>query len=207
MAECYGGRAGRWRTGGALAGPSVPGASAPLAALALYLWHGAPGMPSAPYAERQAALARMESERGAAAAQEEALLARLREVLAQQDPRSERAREGYVMLGRAERSRGRLAEAAAAFTTALEARFDPDLAAQLAQVLLEADRGEEAARLLAGALAQAPQHVGLRFLSGLADARAGRNAEARAAWTALLADAPPDAPWRAMVERRMQDLP
>ena len=79
--------------------------------------------------------------------------------------------------------------------------------AQLAQVLLEDGKVEEASRLLAEALPRAPQSVGLRFLSGQAEARAGRPENARRLWQALIADAPAEAPWRAMVERRMADLP
>jgi cytochrome c-type biogenesis protein CcmH len=41
----------------------------------------------------------------------------------------------------------------------------------------------------------------------LAAARAGQPDKARELWQALVAEAPADAPWRAMVERRMQDLP
>ena len=47
----------------------------------------------------------------------------------------------------------------------------------------------------------------LRFLLGLADARAGRNDAARTAWQALLADAPANAPWREVVEARLRALP
>jgi cytochrome c-type biogenesis protein CcmH len=168
----------------------------PALALGLYLLQGTPGMPSAPYAERQQVAAR-----------DEALLALLRSRLAALDPASEAARQGQILLGNAERSRGRLAAAAEAYGRALAGGFDADLAGQLAQVLLEEGRVEEAARLLAEALPQAPGHIGLRFLSGLAEARAGRPEGARAVWRALIADAPAEAPWRAMVERRLADLP
>ncbi|WP_369413590.1 c-type cytochrome biogenesis protein CcmI [Caldovatus aquaticus] len=162
----------------------------------LYLWHGAPGLPSAPYAER-----------AAAAAREEALLAELRARLAALDPASETARQGYVLLGNAERTRGRPAAAAEAWTRALAARFDPGLAGDLAEVELERGETDAALRWLARALAEAPREPRLRFLAGLAEARAGRVESARAAWRALLADAPPDAPWRALVERRLAELP
>ena len=168
----------------------------PVLAAGLYLANGSPGVPSAPFAERRNA-----------ATQEEQLLALLRERLAAADPASETARQGWVLLGNAERGRGRPDAAAEAYARALLVRFDAALAGQLAQALLEADRAEEAARFLARALPGAPDDVGLRFLSGLAEARAGRPETARSMWRALVADAPADAPWRAMVERRMQDLP
>ncbi len=168
----------------------------PAVAAGLYLANGSPGLPSAPFAERRDA-----------AAQEEQLLGLLRARLEASDPASETARQGWVLLGNAERGRGRPEAAAEAYARALAVRFDPELAGQRAQALLEANRTEEASRFLAEALPRAPNHVGLRFLFGLAEARAGRPETARTMWRALVADAPADAPWRAMVERRMQDLP
>ncbi len=168
----------------------------PAAAAGVYLANGSPGLPSAPFAERRDV-----------AAQEEELLAVLRRRLAAADPTSETARQGWVLLGNAERGRGRPDAAAEAYARALSVRFDAELAGQRAQALLEADRTEEAARFLAEALPRAPDHIGLRFLTGLAEARSGRPETARTLWRALVADAPADAPWRAMVERRMQDLP
>jgi cytochrome c-type biogenesis protein CcmH len=168
----------------------------PALAMGVYLVGGTPGMPSAPHAMRQAVAGR-----------EENLLALLRSRLAGLDQTSEAARQGYVLLGNAERSRGRLDAAAEAYRRALAAGFDPDLAGQLAQALLEDGKVEDAAHLLAEALPRAPGHIGLRFLTGLAEARAGRPEVARSTWRALVADAPPDAPWRAMVERRMTELP
>lgn len=165
-------------------------------ALGVYLWRGTPDMPSAPYAERQEAAARDEN-----------LLALLRTRIAAMPPGSDEARQGHAMLAGAERSRGRRDAAAAAYRAALAGRFDADLTGQLAQVLLEDDKVEEASRLLAEALPQAPRHVGLRFLSGVAEARSGRPDAARNFWGELVAEAPEGAPWRAMVERRMADLP
>ncbi|GAA0590072.1 hypothetical protein GCM10009416_30780 [Craurococcus roseus] len=169
----------------------------PAVAVALYWINGTPGLPSATFAERQGA-----------AAQEEQLLALLRQRLAAApDPNGEAARQGWALLGNAERGRGRPDAAAEAYARALAIRFDAELAGQRAQALLEANRTDEAARFLAEALPKAPDHIGLRFLTGLAEARAGRPETARTLWRALVAEAPPDAPWRAMVERRMQDLP
>lgn len=184
-------RAGRGRAALLATVVLVPGL-----ALGLYLWRGTPDMPSAPYATRQEAATRDEN-----------LLALLRTRLTTLAPDSDEARQGYVMLGNAERSRGRLDAAAAAYRRALAGQFDADLTGQLAQVLLEDDKVEEAARLLAEALPLAPRHVGLRFLGGVAEARSGRPETARTLWGALVAEAPEGAPWRAMVERRMADLP
>jgi cytochrome c-type biogenesis protein CcmH len=165
------------------------------AGVALYLWQGLPGMPSAPHALRAEVTER-----------EASLLAQLRSRLAQLDPRSDAARQGYVLLGNAARMRGNWREAAEAWTRALEARFDPGLAGDLAEVEIERGETEAAARWIARALAAAPADPRLRFLAGLVEARAGRPENARAAWRALLADAPAEAPWRGLVERRLNDL-
>jgi len=183
------GRGGRWVLLGTLG-------AAPALALGLYLWGGIPEMPSAPYAVRQQAAAR-----------DEEVLGTLRARLALLPADSDQARQGWALLANAERSRGNLPAAAEGFRRALFGRFDPEMTAQLAQVLLEDDKAEEAGALLRAALPRAPQHIGLRFLAGQAEAKAGRNDSARAAWRALSADAPPEAPWRAMVERRMAELP
>jgi cytochrome c-type biogenesis protein CcmH len=168
----------------------------PVLAFAIYSWNGLPDLPSATFATRHDAAAR-----------DEALLAQLRARLASLPAGSPASRQGWTLLAEAERNRGRPAEAAAAYAQALVGGFDPALAGQRAQVLMEAGQVEAAAAWLAEALPQAPTDVGLRFLAGLAEAEAGRPAAARAAWSALLASAPEGAPWRVMVERRMQTLP
>lgn len=168
----------------------------PAAAIGLYLVRGVPDMPSAPYDLR-----RQQAEA------EEQLLASLRERIAQVDPNGEPARQGMVLLGNAERNRGRVEQAVEAWTRALAIRFDPQLAGDLAELQIEQQNHAEATALLARALGNAPGDPRLRFLTGLAEARAGRAANARSVWQALLADAPRDAPWRAVVERQLQTLP
>jgi cytochrome c-type biogenesis protein CcmH len=172
----------------------------PALAFGLYAWRGAPGLPSATQAER-----------AAVQAQEEALLAQLRARLAQLDPRSEAARQGFVLLGNAERSRGRPEAAVEAWRRALESRFDPGLASELAE--LEIERGAQDAALVllsraqqSGELTEALR-MRLRFLTGLAEEAAGRPDAARTAWQQIIADSPPDAPWRAMIQRRIDRLP
>ena len=51
-----------------------------------------------------------------------------------------------------------------------------------------------------------PNHPGPPFFLGLAMAQSGRFDEARAIWAKLLANAPPDAPWRADLESRLERL-
>ncbi|MBO1076687.1 c-type cytochrome biogenesis protein CcmI [Roseomonas marmotae] len=168
----------------------------PAGGFALYLWHGAPDVPAAPYVER-----------AAVAARDDALLAQLRNRIAMVPPQSEGARQGWLLLGNAERGRGRLDEAAEALSHALAIRFDAGLAADLAELQIQRGDTAAAARILATALRQSPGDPRLRFLSGLLEAREGRSQNARATWQALLADTPADAPWRALLERELQGLP
>lgn len=168
----------------------------PSAGLGLYLWRGSPELPSATLETRLAVDAR-----------EEDLLGRLRERLRTADPTTEVGRQGFILLGNAERSRGRWDDAAAAFERALVGRFDASLAGDLAEVEIERGKTDSARQWIERGLAVQPDDPRLRFLSGLAEARAGRNEIARTTWRALLNDAPREAPWRDIVEQRLRALP
>ena len=124
---------------------------APALALLLYLVGGQPGLPSVPHAQIVAAQ-KQEAERMTV------LAGQLRERLTTLDLKSDMARRGYVMLGELEVGRGDLAAAAAAWKVALNAAFDPMLAARTADAL-SAAAGKvtpEAAALFRRALAVAP---------------------------------------------------
>ncbi|TCH96808.1 c-type cytochrome biogenesis protein CcmI [Roseococcus sp. SYP-B2431] len=167
----------------------------PVAGVILYLDRGFPEMRSATLSERRQA-----------DAADDAIITQLRERLRTADPATESGRQGFILLGNAERTRGRLAEASAAYRRALEARFDLGLAIRFVEV--EIERGEAASALtwIDRSLETQPDPR-LRFLKGLAQARAGQPEEARATWRALLADAPADAPWRAAVQQSLDGLP
>ncbi|MCS6931858.1 MAG: c-type cytochrome biogenesis protein CcmI [Acetobacteraceae bacterium] len=168
----------------------------PAGGLGLYLARGHPDLPGATQEQRERA-----------AVQEETLLATLRARLEAIPQGTETARQGWILLGNAERGRGRMAAAAEAYARALEARFDPGTAGDLAEALIEAGQNERAEEWIRRGLAEAPADPRLRFLAGLMEARAGRIANARAAWQALLAEAPPNAPWRDIVQRNLDSLP
>jgi cytochrome c-type biogenesis protein CcmH len=138
----------------------------PLGAFALYVVGGSPNLPAAPLAERVAAAQQRE-------VQEAALIAQLRRRLASLDPHSEQARQGYVLLGNAEVSRGRLNAAAQAWRTALDTRFDATLAAETGEAISEVEG-----------------HV---------------TDEAAGLFRRALAEAPPDAPWRPMAQKRLSE--
>jgi cytochrome c-type biogenesis protein CcmH len=135
----------------------------PIGALALYLLGGSPELPAVPLADRIAAAHQR-------AIQEAALIAQLRNRLSAIDPRSEQGRQGYVLLGNAEASRGRLQEAADAWQIALDARFDPTIAAETAEAITEVQGRvtEAAAALFRRALAESPADAPWR---GMAERR------------------------------------
>jgi len=130
---------------------------APVAALGLYLINGQPALPSAPFAHR----AEIE------AAETDRLIATLRQRLAGMDARSEQARQGYVLLGNIEASRGNYAQAAAAWRAALAVAFDPTIAAEAAESIVRAGGviTPEAADLFRRALAAAPADAEWRELA------------------------------------------
>jgi cytochrome c-type biogenesis protein CcmH len=123
----------------------------PVAAFGLYLTSGHPELPAQPLAGRmQVAEQRMK--------EEAALAGKLRAVIATVEPHSDKARQGYVLLGEVEESLGHYAEAAQAWRQALDVTFDPLLAAQCAEAESRAEGRvtEAAAVLFRRALAAAP---------------------------------------------------
>jgi cytochrome c-type biogenesis protein CcmH len=120
----------------------------PLAAFGLYWVSGSqPDMPSDSATAQQAR-----------AAQESALIAELRDRLSRMDPTTDRARQGYVLLGSVEEARGNAAAAAEAFRMSLRSGFDPTVAARAAEAAVRAEGGvsETSAALFRRALAAAP---------------------------------------------------
>ncbi len=135
-------------------------AAVPLAAFGLYMLDGHPELPAAPLAAR---LAQSDRDRTEASA----LVATLRQRLTQLDPHSDLARQGYLLLGNAEDSLGHLPEAASAWRTALEIRFDPALAAEVAeaQTRLDGRVSAQSAALFRQALASSPADAPWRSLA------------------------------------------
>ncbi|MDE2516395.1 MAG: c-type cytochrome biogenesis protein CcmI, partial [Rhodospirillales bacterium] len=89
---------------------------------------------------------------------------------------SEQARAGYVLLGNAEASRGRLDQAVSAWQEALAAHFEATLAAETAEAMSEVAGHvpPEAAALFRRALAAAPADAPWR---GLAEQRLAQAAK------------------------------
>lgn len=126
----------------------------PLAAFALYIVGGSPDMPSVPHAELVAAVRQHRAE-------EDRLIKLLRDKLGSIEPHTEQARQGYVLLGNTEASRGNMKAAADAWNTALATRFDPTLAVETAEAMTEAAGSvtDEAAALFRRALDAAPANA------------------------------------------------
>ena len=145
---------------------TVIAALAPAAALLLYVAEGHPDYQAQQRAAQEAAAnANQGTEKDAA------LIEQLRQMLGKMDPKSDRARQGYLILGRAELGRGHLPEAADAWRSALASKYEPELAAETAEIITEAEG-----------------HV---------------TPEAAGLFKKALADAPKDAPWRVMAQKRV----
>jgi cytochrome c-type biogenesis protein CcmH len=142
----------------------------PAAAAGLYAIHGRPSLPDAPLAPRL-------EESQQSAQRDETLISTLRQRLSQMDPSTDMARQGYVLLGNAESGRGHLAEAAAAWQVAIDGRFDPTLAVEIAEArsIIEGRVSEASAALFRRALAEGPAEAPWRELANkrLAEARVG----------------------------------
>ncbi len=129
----------------------------PALAMVLYLQGGHPDY----RAEAVAAAAPTAGANADVEKQAAVMVAQLRARLAMMDPASDRARDGYLLLGRTELTLGHLPEAADAWRRALASRFDPTLAASTAELLTESQghMSDEAAALFRRALAEAPPDV------------------------------------------------
>ena len=120
----------------------------PAAAFGLYFVSGSqPFMPSVSGTAQRAR-----------AAEEAALIDELRQRLSRMDPATDRARQGYVLLGSVEEARGNDRAAAEAYRMALRGKFDPAIAARAAEAAVRAEGGvsETSAALFRRALAAAP---------------------------------------------------
>ncbi|MDI2089826.1 c-type cytochrome biogenesis protein CcmI [Commensalibacter oyaizuii] len=132
----------------------------PMAAIGLYLVNGVPSLPAQPLQPRLAEQHSMEQ-------QILPYLKQLREklpTLALDDPKRI---EGYILLGKIEASRGEIKAAITAWKEALQQRFNPNLAVQIAemQCRLENTVSKDSADLFKQALSQAPKDAPWRELA------------------------------------------
>jgi len=170
----------------------------PLLTLGLYLAHGSPGMPSAPFAARtdaaveQAALANVISQ----------VEARLRE-----DPEQGK---GWEAIAPVYLKLGRFRDAANAYANAarLNGETVPLLAGRAEAAMLASDGvvTEEARVAYEKILKLEPGRVEPQFWLAMAKEQDGRHADALSEYKALLADAPADANYRAPLTMRIKEV-
>ena len=169
----------------------------PAAAFGLYLLLGAPGHPSAPFAER----APPES-----APQD---MLRLVDRLARRMAETPDDLQGWVLLGRSYAGLGRYDEAVEALRQAVERGVeDPEIWAALGEALVAANGGRVvpgARKAIATALEGDPANPRARYYQALGLVQDGRLREALDRWVALAADAPADAPWQGVVRRQIAE--
>ncbi len=170
----------------------------PLLSVALYLHYGSPGMvnvAAAPSPSVPAANAPLDQ-----------LVAQVEQHL-EKSPRDGR---GWEVLAPVLFKLGRYDDAVRAFRNALI--YNGETAARhanLGEAMGAAANGvitAEATAEFERARTLDPGDVKARYFLGLAAEQDGRRDEATAAWQALLKDAPPDAAWRAGVERALANL-
>jgi cytochrome c-type biogenesis protein CcmH len=183
-----------WRVGAAV----VIAGLLPIAALAIY---SAVGAPQAMAPARVASAAESNvgpHDRADLAAAAEQLRARL-----QSEPGHV---EGWVLLGRTYTSLGRFAEAREAYRQAIALKPDvPQLHAELGEVIVQADGGMVSPDA-ESEFAKSADDPRARFYGAEAALQRGDIAPAKAALRALLAEAPPKAPWRQIVADRLAEI-
>ena len=159
----------------------------PVAAFGFYLLVGAPQLPDQPLAARLAAPADTQDVA--------ALIARVETHLAA-DPDDG---TGWEVIAPVYMSLGRYSDAVRAYTRTIATLGETaGRVASLGEALTAADQGRisDAARAaFERANALAPEDARPRFYLAMALGQDGRREEAIAAWHALIADAPSDAPW------------
>jgi cytochrome c-type biogenesis protein CcmH len=112
--------------------------------------------------------------------------------------------QGWTLLGRGYMAVGNAAEAAKAFRQAVNLSKErlgsvpPPLLANYGEALTQASNGvtKEAEDIFKAVLEQDPSDLMSRFYIGLAMSTRGDRQGALQMWEGVLADAPPDAPWR-----------
>ncbi len=169
------------------------------APIVIYTTMGAPGLPSQPFAARQAERLAEQQQMKQVRQQLDALEARLK-----QNPGE---LEGWYLLGRAYMQLGEFNKAVAAFDAAMAANgISARLLTNKAIALISADEGRvtaQAENALRQALEFEPQSGIAQYFIGLALAQRQDLNAALALWREAIGNAPLDAPWR---EQAVQNI-
>ena len=170
----------------------------------LYLELGWPGLPDQPLTRMPPAPAAIDADAPPPSAGLQPLADAAKLLAAKLDANPSDA-AGWAQLGDLYLSLQRFEEAATALEQAIQQGADPKLTqSRYGEALTQLADGQvtpDAAIALRKGLAADPADPRSRFYLALAEAEAGRIDEAVAAWNQLLADAPADADWRALVEQ------
>ncbi|MFI5015104.1 MAG: c-type cytochrome biogenesis protein CcmI [Hyphomicrobiales bacterium] len=170
----------------------------PAFALSLYGYLGSPGLPARPFV----AAAPADPEKLDFAA----LIGKVEAHLAEHPDDG----EGFELIAPIYLRLGRYEDALRARSEAMRLLGEtPDRLADLAEARLAVSGGvmtREATEAIDKGLALEPKHAKARFLKAVALEQDGRREEAVAVLEGMLADAPPDAPWRGAVRSRLARL-
>lgn len=170
----------------------------PLLSLAVYLAFGAPGLPGLPLKERVAA--KIDG------ATPEDMVAKVEARLRQKPDDG----QGWDVIAPVYMAQGRYSDAATAFASAIRILGEsPRRLMGFADARIRAEDGlvpNDARKALETIRAGDPKRIEPRIWLALAKEQDGKTAEALAEFRALLAEAPADAPWRGVVQDRINML-
>ncbi|MGO4126236.1 c-type cytochrome biogenesis protein CcmI [Inquilinus sp. YAF38] len=170
----------------------------PVAALAIYMVEGTPGLKSQPFASRDPG-ERMAVQSAMAEAQS----------LEQRLAASPQDRAGWIELGQRWGQLGESAKAADAYGRAIGlGNADAELTGRYGEALVGANGGtvtETARAAFDQALALRPADIRARYFLALGNAQAGDDRAALDLWQALVRESPADAPWLPSVRQHLAE--
>jgi cytochrome c-type biogenesis protein CcmH len=176
----------------------------PVATGLVYLHAGSPGMPDLPLSARADERARM-----AELAQRQRGIMEMVQNLEQRLGGQPDDLEGWMLLGRSRLALGDFEQAAVAFRRAAGLGGGAEALGEMAEALVRRDRGivtSDARNAFRDVLEIAPADPRARYYLALGALQAGDADTALRQWLALAADTPPDAPWRAGLMQRIEDV-
>jgi cytochrome c-type biogenesis protein CcmH len=167
----------------------------PAIALGAYMYVGRPDLPAQPLQSRIAK-----------AVENQDMVAMVRQVELHLEKEPNDAR-GWNVLAPAYKRMGRFDDAANAYRKLLTLSGpNADTMSDLAENLVLANNGivsKDAQNIFEAAQKIAPKHMKARFYVARAYQQEGKTSKALELWNAILADSPPDAPWRQLVQQQI----